>query len=95
MSPFETNVPSYNIYDDSSKTAVLLCSYSWQQDSDRLGSLISTNTNHSRKVADEAALRELMIHDLITLQRNSHIMTVIFISSSKGAISTIMLGVGP
>ncbi|KAF5659584.1 amino-acid oxidase [Fusarium heterosporum] len=65
--------PSYNIYDDSSKTAVLLCSYTWQQDSDRLGSLISTNTNHSHKVADETALKELLLRDLATLHRNSQI----------------------
>ncbi|KAM0350645.1 hypothetical protein ACHAPU_003131 [Fusarium lateritium] len=65
--------PSYNIYDDSSKTAVLLCSYTWQQDSDRLGSLISTNTNHSHKVADEAALKELLLRDLAILHRNSQI----------------------
>ncbi|WZH49826.1 Amino-acid oxidase [Fusarium acuminatum] len=65
--------PSYNIYDDSSKTAVLLCSYTWQQDSDRIGSLMSTNTNHSHKVADEAALKELLIRDLAILHRNNQI----------------------
>ncbi|KAF5002046.1 hypothetical protein FGRMN_657 [Fusarium graminum] len=65
--------PSYNIYDESSKTAVLLCSYTWQQDSDRLGSLISTNTNHSHKVADETALKELLLRDLAVLHRNSQI----------------------
>ncbi|KAM0546207.1 hypothetical protein ACHAPJ_010991 [Fusarium lateritium] len=62
--------PSYNIYDDASKTAVLLCSYTWQQDSDRLGSLISTNKNHSHKVADETALKELLLRDLAILHRN-------------------------
>ncbi|KAJ3541739.1 hypothetical protein NM208_g2594 [Fusarium decemcellulare] len=62
--------PSYNIYDDPSKSAVLLCSYTWQQDSDRLGSLMSTNPNHAEKVADEAALKELLLRELAILHKN-------------------------
>ncbi|EXK29446.1 hypothetical protein FOMG_14596 [Fusarium oxysporum f. sp. melonis 26406] len=65
--------PSYNIYDDKSKTAVLLCSYTWQQDSDRLGCLMSTNKDHKQKVADEQVLKELLLRDLAILHRNSQI----------------------
>ncbi|KAF5648858.1 amino-acid oxidase [Fusarium sp. NRRL 25303] len=62
--------PSYNIYDAKTKTAVLLCSYTWQQDSDRLGCLMSTNKDHEQKVADEQALKELLLRDLAILHRN-------------------------
>ncbi|KAF4338109.1 amino-acid oxidase [Fusarium beomiforme] len=65
--------PSYNIYDDKSKTAVLLCSYTWQQDSDRIGSLVSTNKYHAEKVQEEQALKELMLRDLAILHKNAHI----------------------
>ncbi|RBQ70347.1 hypothetical protein FVER14953_08862 [Fusarium verticillioides] len=63
--------PSYNIYDPKTKTAVLLCSYTWQQDSDRLGCLMSTNKDHKQKVADEQALKELLLRDLAILHRNT------------------------
>lgn len=62
--------PSYNIYDDESKTAVLLCSYTWQQDAERLAALISTNTDHTQKVAEEAELKELLIRELVRLHKN-------------------------
>lgn len=62
--------PSYNIYDSESKTAVLLCSYTWQQDSQRLASLISNNKDHNVKVSEEYLLKELLIRDLATLHRN-------------------------
>ena len=62
--------PSYNIYDDPSQTAVLLCSYSWQQDALFLGSLISNNPNHAHKVADEVVLKELLFRDLAKLHQN-------------------------
>ena len=69
--PLRTCVyPSYNIYDDASKTAVLLCSYSWQQDAQRLGSLMSTDPDHKKKVAAEQALKELLLRDLAILHRN-------------------------
>lgn len=62
--------PSYNIYDDETKTAVLLCSYTWQQDSERLSSLMSTNEDHAQKVKDEAALKALLLRDLARLHAN-------------------------
>jgi hypothetical protein len=49
--------PSYNIYDTDSVTAVLLCTYTWQQDAERLGSLMGD---------DETQLRDLLIADLCT-----------------------------
>ncbi|KPM44948.1 hypothetical protein AK830_g1667 [Neonectria ditissima] len=65
--------PSYNIYDAKSKTAVLLCSYTWQQDSQRLSSLISTNKDHAQKVRDEAGLKELLLRDLAILHKNKDV----------------------
>lgn len=62
--------PSYNIYDDETKTAVLLNSYTWQQDSQRLASLMSTNSDHAQKVKDEAALKELLFRELVRLHKN-------------------------
>jgi monoamine oxidase len=62
--------PSYNIYDGEDKTAVLLCSYTWQQDSERISSLMSTNADHEQKVCDEAELRELLIRELVRLHKN-------------------------
>jgi len=53
--------PSYNIYDAQSATAVLLCTYTWQQDAERLGSLMGD---------DEAQLRSLLIADLVRLHAN-------------------------
>jgi len=62
--------PSYNIYDDETKTAVLLNSYTWQQDSQRLASLMSTNSDHAQKVKDEAVLKELFFRELVRLHKN-------------------------
>jgi len=62
--------PSYNIYDKESETAVLLCSYTWQQDAERIGALMSTNPDHSQKVADEVELKELLIRELAYLHKN-------------------------
>jgi monoamine oxidase len=64
--------PSYNIYDDETKTAILLVSYTWQEDSHRLASLMSTNPNHAQKVKDEAVLKELLFHELARLHRNEN-----------------------
>lgn len=61
--------PSYNIYDET-KTAVLLNSYTWQQDSQRLASLMSTNSDHAQKVKDEAVLKELLFRGLVRLHKN-------------------------
>ncbi|KAF8861208.1 hypothetical protein BDZ45DRAFT_587255 [Acephala macrosclerotiorum] len=63
--------PSYNIYDDKTKTAVLLNSYTWQQDSERLASLMSTNPDHAQKVKDEAVLKELLFRELVHLHKNN------------------------
>lgn len=62
--------PSYNIYDDKTQTAVLLCSYTWQQDAQRIAALISKNKNHETKVAEESELKELLIRGLVQLHRN-------------------------
>lgn len=64
--------PSYNIYDDEDKTAVLLCSYTWQQDARRISSLMSTNPNHEQAVLEEADLKELLLRDLARLHRNEN-----------------------
>jgi monoamine oxidase len=64
--------PSYNIYDPSTSSAVLLCSYTWQQDAQRIGSLTSSSPNitHAQKVVDEANLETLLLRDLARLHRN-------------------------
>ncbi|KAI0467097.1 hypothetical protein F4859DRAFT_495118 [Xylaria cf. heliscus] len=67
--------PSYNIYDDDSKPAVLLCSYTWQQDAQRLASLMSNNEDHDKKVEDEADLKELLFRELARLHANSDMTT--------------------
>ncbi|KAI0410483.1 FAD/NAD(P)-binding domain-containing protein [Xylaria grammica] len=58
--PLRTCVyPSYNIGDDKDKPAVLLASYTWAQDADRMGSLVNSN--------DETELVELILRDLARL----------------------------
>ncbi|KAM0469799.1 hypothetical protein ACHAP7_009830 [Fusarium lateritium] len=67
--------PSYNIKSnegedkwDPEKPAVLLCSYTWGQDAQRIGSLCSNNTTQ-----DDAELKRLIIHDLARLHaRDGH-----------------------
>ncbi|KAJ8128013.1 hypothetical protein O1611_g5621 [Lasiodiplodia mahajangana] len=59
--------PSYNIRDGPDIPAVLLCSYTWQQDADRIGALVSRSGNHDQQVKEEAALRELILRDLARL----------------------------
>ncbi|OCL14974.1 hypothetical protein AOQ84DRAFT_163539 [Glonium stellatum] len=54
--------PSYNIHDDPEKSAVLLCSYTWAQDAQRIGALISPDSPQN-----EDDLRELLIHNLALL----------------------------
>ncbi|KAJ4307701.1 hypothetical protein N0V84_012548 [Fusarium piperis] len=57
--------PSYNIESlegkdwDPNKPAVLLCSYTWGQDAQRIGSLISSNTPEN-----EEQLMKVLLHDL-------------------------------
>ncbi|KAK4188614.1 amine oxidase [Podospora australis] len=65
--------PSYNIHDDAEKPAVLLCSYTWQQDGQRIGALTSTNSNHGHKVADETLLKDVLLRELAHLHRNDFI----------------------
>ena len=61
--PLRTYVyPSYNIHDDTSKSAVLLCSYTWAQDASRIASLIK---DASPQGEDE--LLELLLQDLARL----------------------------
>lgn len=50
--------PSYNIYDPAGTAAVLLCTYTWQQDAERLGALMG---------GDETQLKDLLIADLVRL----------------------------
>ncbi|KID85872.1 amine oxidase, flavin-containing family protein [Metarhizium guizhouense ARSEF 977] len=64
--------PSYNIYDDADGTAVLLCSYTWQQDAERIAALVSSNPEPDQKVAEEAELKELLLRDLARLHRSEH-----------------------
>lgn len=58
--------PSYNLYDDPNKPAVLLASYTWGQEGDRIGSLIN---NASPENEDE--LKRLLIHDLARLHTDN------------------------
>ncbi|KAF3905797.1 hypothetical protein AA313_de0205104 [Arthrobotrys entomopaga] len=56
--------PSYNINDPEGEPAVLLCSYTWQQDAERIGALISSSIYHHRQLEDETKLKELLLRDL-------------------------------
>ncbi|KAI0468401.1 hypothetical protein F4859DRAFT_524339 [Xylaria cf. heliscus] len=48
--------PSYNIDDDQNKPAVLLCSYTWTQDSLRIGSLVHRDSPQGEDVLLEVVL---------------------------------------
>lgn len=54
--------PSYNLNNPPNESAVLLCSYTWSQDAQRLGSLIS----RSSPTAEEE-LYEVLMHNLALL----------------------------
>ena len=54
--------PSYNINDKPEEPAVLLCSYTWAQDAQRIGALISPDSPNN-----EEELKELLIHNLALL----------------------------
>lgn len=54
--------PSYNVDDPVDKPMVLLCSYSWAQDAQRLGGLINPNSPQG-----EDQLKELMLENLARL----------------------------
>ncbi|KAL6710995.1 hypothetical protein ACN47E_006870 [Coniothyrium glycines] len=54
--------PSYNIHDDPEEPGVLLASYTWGQDSERIASHVSTTSPEGDK-----GLRELMVYNLARL----------------------------
>ncbi|KAJ5210626.1 amino-acid oxidase [Penicillium cf. griseofulvum] len=56
--------PSYNIEDTEGTPAVLLCSYTWQQDALRLTPLISTNPDPAKKMHEEEELKKIVFRDL-------------------------------
>jgi hypothetical protein len=56
--------PSYNIDNEAGTPAVLLCSYTWQQDALRLTPLISTNPDPNEKMHEEEELKNLIFRDL-------------------------------
>jgi hypothetical protein len=62
--------PSYNIYDPDNSTAVLLYSYTWQQDAQRIGALTCSNPDHRQKVAEEEELKTPLIRELARMHRN-------------------------
>jgi monoamine oxidase len=67
--PLRTCVyPSYNINDDPEKPAVLLASYTWAQDAQRIGTLVQRDSP-----AGEDDLKELILRDLERLHSNSGI----------------------
>lgn len=50
--------PSYNVYDDPEQPGVLLASYTWSAEAERIGSLIQRGSPK-----DEEELKELLFHD--------------------------------
>jgi len=54
--------PSYNVLDDPSQPSVLLVSYTWQQDAERIGALISRSSP-----AGEDELKALLLRELARL----------------------------
>ena len=58
--------PSYSISDSTSKPAVLLCSYTWAQDAQRIGSLITDNSPEG-----EEELMDVILRNLARLHANS------------------------
>lgn len=61
--------PSYNINVSKDDPAVLLCSYTWQQDAERIGALTSSSADHRQQLSDEVALRELVLRDLARMHK--------------------------
>lgn len=69
--PIRTTVyPSYNLYDETTNSAVLLCSYQWQQDAQRVSTMISSSTDHATAINEEKPLRGLVLRDLALLHAN-------------------------
>ena len=61
--------PSYNYNVPDNSPAVLLCSYTWQQDGERIGSLMASTNNpslltHAQIIEDEVNLKNLVLRDL-------------------------------
>lgn len=61
--------PSYNYNVPDNTEAVLLCSYTWQQDGERIGSLMASTNNpnlltHEQIRDDEVNLKNLVLRDL-------------------------------
>ena len=57
--------PSYNIDDPEDESAVLLCSYTWAQDAQRIGTLITENSPEG-----ETELKKVLFHNLALLHAN-------------------------
>lgn len=66
--------PSYNIYDDRTKPAVLLASYTWAQDAQRIGTLVQPQSPQG-----EERLLELVLRDLVRLHANTPGITYEFL----------------
>lgn len=64
--------PSYNLNNPSDQPAVLLCSYTWQQDAQCIGALMSgaPDSNHAQQLADELPLKDLLIRELARLHHS-------------------------
>lgn len=59
--------PSYNIHDDADKPGVLLCSYTWSQEAQRVASLINRQSPEG-----EEELRTLLIDNLARLHSKTN-----------------------
>ena len=58
--------PSYNFKDDADRPGVLLVSYTWSQEAQRLGALINRNSPEG-----ESRLKDVLLHDLAKLHARS------------------------
>ncbi|KAJ5622963.1 hypothetical protein N7490_011568 [Penicillium lividum] len=68
--PIRTCVyPSYNL--DAKGKAVLLCSYTWAQDAQRMGSLVNNDATQGKLSGKDDQLKELLIHNLALLHQES------------------------
>ena len=59
--------PSYNIGDPENEPAVLLCSYTWAQDAQRIGTLITENSPEG-----ETELKKVLFHNLALLHADEN-----------------------
>jgi monoamine oxidase len=76
--------PSYNIDDDHRKPAVLLCSYTWEQDASRLGAMISKDSPNGEEMLKNILFKNLArlhattevpyakVHEIITSSYITH-----------------------